>query len=112
MGNTPNKRQPQPGAAADDLPGPMEVLRNARAQLEELTGMAAESVPSGSSSPVSTAIWRFAEACNRLDLEAGKKARPGCPRWWDRSPSPVRARRPRGPVRRRPDRAGRRRLGP
>ncbi|OAH12049.1 gas vesicle protein GvpO [Streptomyces jeddahensis] len=46
MGNTPNKRQSQPGAAADDLPGPMEVLRNARAQLEELTGMAAESVSS------------------------------------------------------------------
>jgi Gas vesicle synthesis protein GvpO len=44
MGNTPNdNRQPE---AADDLPGPMEVLRNARAQLEGLTGMAAESVSS------------------------------------------------------------------
>ncbi|MGW1023801.1 gas vesicle protein GvpO [Streptomyces sp. NPDC002577] len=43
MGNTPNKRQP---GAAGDLPGPMEVLRDARAQLEELTGMTAESVSS------------------------------------------------------------------
>ncbi|MGP4044579.1 gas vesicle protein GvpO [Streptomyces sp. 2A115] len=31
---------------ADDVPGPMEVLRHARAQLAELTGMAAESVSS------------------------------------------------------------------
>ncbi len=31
---------------ADDRPSPMEVLRNARGQLEELTGMAAESVSS------------------------------------------------------------------
>ncbi|SHH76392.1 Gas vesicle synthesis protein GvpO [Streptomyces sp. 3214.6] len=30
----------------DDRPDPMEVLRQARAQLAELTGMAAESVPS------------------------------------------------------------------
>ncbi len=46
MGNTPNRKDPEPGAAADDLPGPVEVLRNARAQLEELTGMAVESVSS------------------------------------------------------------------
>ena len=31
---------------ADDRPGPMEVLRHARAQLTELTGMAAETVSS------------------------------------------------------------------
>ncbi|NGO09681.1 gas vesicle protein [Streptomyces sp. HC44] len=31
---------------ADEVPGPMEVLRHARAQLAELTGMAAESVSS------------------------------------------------------------------
>ena len=31
---------------ADDRPSPMEVLRQARAQLAELTGMAAESVSS------------------------------------------------------------------
>ncbi|WP_078947698.1 gas vesicle protein [Streptomyces griseus] len=34
------------GNVADDRPSPMEVLRNARGQLEELTGMAAESVSS------------------------------------------------------------------
>ncbi|MFS8201307.1 gas vesicle protein [Streptomyces sp. CWNU-52B] len=33
-------------AAADGEPGPMEVLRQARAQLAELTGMTAESVSS------------------------------------------------------------------
>ncbi|MER5179252.1 gas vesicle protein [Streptomyces sp. NPDC002896] len=43
MGNTPDKKQP---GTAEDLPGPMEVLRNARAQLQELTGMPAESVSS------------------------------------------------------------------
>lgn len=42
--NTPNETQ----AKADGMPGPgpMEVLRAARAQLAELTGMATESVSS------------------------------------------------------------------
>ncbi|HET6857399.1 MAG TPA: gas vesicle protein [Streptomyces sp.] len=40
--NTPKKKQ----STADDKPGPMEVLRAAKAQLAELTGMAAESVSS------------------------------------------------------------------
>lgn len=39
--NTPKK-----STAADDVPSPMQVLREARAQLAELTGMEAESVSS------------------------------------------------------------------
>ncbi|MEU2423614.1 gas vesicle protein [Streptomyces sp. NPDC007851] len=39
-------RDKEPEAAAQDRPGPMEVLRQARAQLAELTGMVAESVSS------------------------------------------------------------------
>ncbi|MET9684699.1 gas vesicle protein [Streptomyces coeruleorubidus] len=40
-----NSRKPT-GNAADDRPSPMEVLRQARGQLAELTGMTAESVSS------------------------------------------------------------------
>ncbi|WP_327352168.1 gas vesicle protein GvpO [Streptomyces sp. NBC_01304] len=40
--NTPKKNQ----GAADETPGPMAVLREARTQLAELTGMVAESVSS------------------------------------------------------------------
>ena len=36
----------QKEAADEDVPSPMEVLRNARTQLAELTGMVAESVSS------------------------------------------------------------------
>ncbi|MEU2773735.1 gas vesicle protein [Streptomyces sp. NPDC007162] len=39
-------RDDEPDAPAKDRPGPMDVLRQARAQLAELTGMAAESVSS------------------------------------------------------------------
>ncbi|MDN0198396.1 gas vesicle protein [Streptomyces sp. S.PNR 29] len=39
-------RNPNDNHPADDRPSPMEVLREARAQLAELTGMAAESVSS------------------------------------------------------------------
>ncbi|WP_184588502.1 gas vesicle protein GvpO [Streptomyces violarus] len=40
-----NSRKPTDNAA-DERPNPMEVLRQARGQLEELTGMTAESVSS------------------------------------------------------------------
>ncbi|MET9090249.1 gas vesicle protein [Streptomyces sp. NPDC004237] len=48
---TQNSRQDrnrgsEPDTAAQDRPGAMEVLRQARAQLAELTGMAAETVSS------------------------------------------------------------------
>ncbi|NGO46652.1 gas vesicle protein GvpO [Streptomyces ureilyticus] len=39
-------REDRQNGPADDGPGPMEVLRHARTQLAELTGMAAESVSS------------------------------------------------------------------
>ncbi|WP_189323258.1 gas vesicle protein GvpO [Streptomyces flaveus] len=39
-------RKDRQNGPADEMPGPMEVLRHARAQLAELTGMAAESVSS------------------------------------------------------------------
>jgi hypothetical protein len=41
-----NKGNSKENTAADSQPKPMEVLRHARAQLQELTGMAAESVSS------------------------------------------------------------------
>ncbi|MFI9614934.1 gas vesicle protein [Streptomyces sp. NPDC052023] len=47
--NSPNKQDTSDqakGGAADSRPSPMQVLRDARGQLEELTGMAAESVSS------------------------------------------------------------------
>ncbi|GAA2915449.1 MULTISPECIES: gas vesicle protein GvpO [Streptomyces] len=43
--NSQNSRKPT-DSAADERPNPMEVLRQARGQLEELTGMTAESVSS------------------------------------------------------------------
>ncbi|MEV5439932.1 gas vesicle protein [Streptomyces sp. NPDC052682] len=57
MSNTHNTQQTQSSQEsrnsqksnhrpAENRPSPMEVLRNARSQLEELTGMAAESVSS------------------------------------------------------------------
>ncbi|MFE9647600.1 gas vesicle protein [Streptomyces sp. NPDC006365] len=39
-------RKDRQNGLGDEAPGPMEVLRHARAQLAELTGMAAESVSS------------------------------------------------------------------
>jgi hypothetical protein len=42
----PRSEEGEGGNVTDDRPGPMEVLRQARAQLAELTGMAAESVSS------------------------------------------------------------------
>ncbi|WP_328436044.1 gas vesicle protein GvpO [Streptomyces sp. NBC_00425] len=48
--NPDRRRSPRRGRGgddvADDRPGPMDVLRQARAQLAELTGMSAESVSS------------------------------------------------------------------
>ncbi|MEU1042011.1 gas vesicle protein [Streptomyces sp. NPDC005551] len=41
-----NKGNSKENSAADSQPKPMEVLRHARDQLQELTGMAAESVSS------------------------------------------------------------------
>ncbi|MEU4998042.1 gas vesicle protein [Streptomyces sp. NPDC021622] len=41
-----NTTSPQSGGADDGRPGPMEVLRQARVQFAELTGMTAESVSS------------------------------------------------------------------
>ncbi|GAA2573536.1 gas vesicle protein [Streptomyces roseoviolaceus] len=43
--NSQSSRKPTDNAA-DERPNPMEVLRQARGQLEELTGMTAESVSS------------------------------------------------------------------
>ncbi|MGX5211528.1 gas vesicle protein GvpO [Streptomyces violaceus] len=43
--NSQNSRKPT-DSTVDDRPSPMEVLRQARGQLEELTGMTAESVSS------------------------------------------------------------------
>ncbi|MFI5794235.1 gas vesicle protein [Streptomyces sp. NPDC051677] len=42
----PRSAEGEGGSVTDDRPSPMEVLRQARAQLAELTGMAAESVSS------------------------------------------------------------------
>ncbi|MDX2675283.1 gas vesicle protein GvpO [Streptomyces sp. NY05-11A] len=42
----PRSEEGEGGNVTDDRPDPMEVLRQARAQLAELTGMAAESVSS------------------------------------------------------------------
>ncbi|MEU8983795.1 gas vesicle protein [Streptomyces sp. NPDC058251] len=44
--NSPESRKGQSEDATENRPGPMEVLRQARAQLAELTGMDAESVSS------------------------------------------------------------------
>ncbi|MEU0644061.1 gas vesicle protein [Streptomyces umbrinus] len=41
-----SKSKAKDAADEEDVPSPMEVLRNARAQLSELTGMVAESVSS------------------------------------------------------------------
>ncbi|MDQ0948429.1 hypothetical protein QFZ24_002352 [Streptomyces phaeochromogenes] len=41
-----SSKSKQQDAADEDVPSPMEVLRNARTQLAELTGMVAESVSS------------------------------------------------------------------
>ncbi|GGV05056.1 gas vesicle protein [Streptomyces spectabilis] len=41
-----SRKQNNTTAESDDLPGPIQVLRHAREQLSELTGLAAESVSS------------------------------------------------------------------
>ncbi|MDG4862056.1 gas vesicle protein [Streptomyces sp. T-3] len=46
MANTPSNTPKKNQSAADETPGPTAVLREARTQLAELTGMAAESVTS------------------------------------------------------------------